>query len=485
MKSSFIREVTLYRYRYVLGYIAFGILLAGLLAFGIEQVPRGLTNDEMASAVTSVNVNPLHPTATNVIDAPYHHVQKLSIQLFGLTPLAIKLPSILIGAATGVALIFMLRRWFRTNVAIITALIVVTSVGFLSMARTGSPIIMPTFWTVILLLAATYMLHADSYRFIWKLFSLGSLAMLAYSPLGIYPCIALAIAGLLHPHVRNRLRQGKWWKNLIIAIITLGILAPLIIACINTPRVALQLLGFEGVDFAWSDVGSSLWTLGGQLFNFTTNHTGPIVTPLFNIATTILLLLGLLKLFTARYSARSYMLFIWLALLVPVLILRPDALLLIIVPSTLVLAIGIESLIRQWYDLFPRNPYARIGALLPLSVLVFSITGMNVSRYFLGHQYGSSSSFHAELPAVRETLENKKLGKDKPVALVVPPQQVAFYDLMRRQYPRASVSSQLSSSANSQIILASSTEQRKDTPSQIVTNDSASEQALLLRVYTQ
>lgn len=486
MKTTFLREVTLYRYRYILGYICFALLLFALLLLGIEQAPRGLTSAELDSSVASVSVNVLHPVTTNVVDAPYHLLQKASIQVFGLTPTAIKLPSIILGAIMGVSIILMLQKWFRKNVAIITAVIVVTSVGFLTLARTGTPMIMTAFWTVMLLLSATHVLHTSKHRFFWKLFCFACVALLAYSPFGIYPLLALAIAGIFHPHVRYRLKQGKWWQHVILAGLVVIILAPLAVAVIFSPHIALILLGVDQLSqFSLSALPSTALGIAGDLFNFTRNTVGAIITPLFGIATTILLLLGILKLCTASYSARSYMLFIWGFLLIPVLLLRPDMILLVLIPSTLVLAIGIETLIRQWYDLFPRNPYARIAALIPLTVLVFSIVGINMERYFYGHHYNpQTSEFHAELPAVRDVLRANKDNVQTKGTIIVPENQVAFYDILRREYPKLRVAAAPADIPASPVVALNGTNTMTGEPRLIVTSDLAEEQyGVLLRTY--
>ncbi len=489
MKTTFLREITLYRYRYIVGYIAFGILLLALLLLAIDQAPRGLSQAEMNSAVTSVNVSVFNPTATNVVDAPYHILQKASIQYLGLDPIAIKLPSIIIGAITGVAIILMLQKWFRKNVALITAVIIVTSVGFLSLARAGTPMIMTAFWTVLLLLGATHVLHAEKHRFMWKLFCFICIALLAYSPFGIYPLLVMVIAGIIHPHVRHRLKQGKWWQHLISIVTVLIILAPLIVATINTPSIGLQLLGADKLnEFQLNQIPGNAKEVVSTLFNFTSNATGIIAKPMFGIATSVLLILGLLKLFTASYSARSYMLFIWSILLIPLLLIRPDALLLVIVPATLILAIGIETLIRQWYDIFPRNPYARIAALIPLTILVISIVGINMERYFYGSHYSPiAAGFHAELPAVRANLQSHQLGKEKAVTISVPESQVDFYDLLRREYPKVSVNSNPTNAKPPLFVLNSTSPQFTDhAPTRIVTSDlSQDDQAVLLRVYSR
>ena len=485
VKSSFIREITLYRFRYIIGYGFFAVLLFSLLLFGLNDFPRGISDSEMQSATTSVHINVLTPKANNVIDAPYHLMQKASIQLFGLTPFAIKLPSVVLGVISGLALIVMLQRWFRRNVAVITATLMSTSAGFISMARLGEPLIMTTFWTIILLLASTYVLHKTRGVFFWKVICFVSVGLLLYSPLGIYPLIAMFIAGVLHPHVRHRLKQGTWWQFVIIAGAFLVSVTPLTIAMVHDLQVGLQLLGVSNISLHFWDLYDAAKTVLPNMFNYQQSHLGAITTPLFGLTSTALLLLGFLKLFTVWHSARSYMLFIWLLLLIPALLFNPSAILMIIVPAALIMAIGVETLIREWYGLFPRNPYARIAALVPLSILLASVVMTNVERYYYGNHYSASTAFHAELPAVRAALSRNDINRAN-IHLVVPDKQVAFYDILRREYRSLTVSSLVGDASAERTLLVTAASPSQPTqviPYRILTND-LSKNAALLRVYT-
>jgi hypothetical protein len=181
------------------------------------------------------------------------------------------------------------------------------------------------------------------------------------------------------------------------------------------------------------------------------------------------------------------MLLIWLALLIPVLLLNPSALPMVLTPAALIMAIGIETLIREWYGLFPRNPYARIAALLPLTILLASVVITNIERYYYGNHYtiDKTSAFHAELPAVRTTLDQNIVNKSSN--LIVPEQQTAFYDILRREYGQLKVSSHVgdSSTKANLIVIASSPEQPIGlVPHRITTND-LTENSVLLRVYNR
>ena len=92
MKPSLFRELTLYRYRYAVGYGLFIVFLLGMLLTDIGSVPSGISDSEMRSAVASNALNPFIPHASDVISLPYHLLQKLSISLLGLSPFSIRLP---------------------------------------------------------------------------------------------------------------------------------------------------------------------------------------------------------------------------------------------------------------------------------------------------------------------------------------------------------------------------------------------------------
>lgn len=348
---------------------------------------------------------------------------------------------------------------------------------------------MPTFWTVILLLASTFVLHSRRVAYLWKAACFISVGLLLYSPLGVYPLIAMAIAGLLHPHVRHRLKQGKAWQFLLIAVLFGIIVTPLAVAIVKDPHVGLQLLGLADVNLHPAQLFDNLKHVASGLFNIGQTQVGTIVKPIFGLTTAALLLLGFLKLCTATYSARSYMLFIWLLLLVPVLLLNPSDILIVMTPAILVMAIGIETLIREWYGLFPRNPYARIGALIPLAILLGSVVTINIERYFYGNYYTVTNlaTYHRELPSVRKAVITKGFSfSTGNTQLVVPANQMAFYDILRRENKKLRVSDQVGTqNGNSLLVVAADAMQTPTTePYRIVTSDTASS-GVLLRLYTK
>jgi hypothetical protein len=454
MKSSFLRELTLYRFRYYIGYGLFAALLVLILTVNVTSIPNGLTDAEMNSAVASNQISLTAPHTADIVNLPYHLAQKVSISLLGLTPLAIKLPSILLAFVTGVTLAFMLSHWFSRNVAVLASLLACTSVPFITMGRTGAP---------------------------WKFAALASAILLLYTPLGIYPFVALTISGLLHPHIRHQIKRTKPWQIAVFALLSIILLAPLVVAAIVHPAVLLAITGVDSFITSFGALQASVASLAKTFFSFSQSYIGVGIAPYFTFTIAALMLLGLFRVIKDHYAARSYMLLIWSGIAMAIIVLIPSQTHLIFAPAILFLAIGVETLIREWYRLFPRNPYARIGALIPLSIIVIGTITVDVSRYFDGHLYTPHvQGFHAELPAVREAFGNDA-GSTK--RLVVPADQVNFYDILRREYPHLTVATSTVQDATvRQAVLAGATDQPDKPPTTIFTGP-LQDDGVLVRVF--
>jgi hypothetical protein len=476
--------MTLYRYRYVIGYGTFFTVLALALLTYVTTVPYGLTQNEMNSAVTSMHLNLRAITPLNLVDVPYHILQKASISFLGLTSFSIKLPSILVAFGTGVCLVFMLRKWFRDNVAVISSLLAVTTVPFLSGGRTGTSLIMTFFWTSLLLLAATNALHTRRFAAIWKVTGLIAALALLYSPFGIYPLIALAVSGILHPHVRHMFRTTRKAAYILYGAIGAIALSPLVIGAVAHPNILVTLAGIQLETITWGKLADNT----RQLYGLFVNPLGPamrgdFIVPLFGTSTLAIMIFGLLKTIFDHHSARSYMLFIWLGFLLPLIFLNPTTPFVIFIPCILLLAIGTETLIREWYDIFPFNPYARLAALIPLVILLGSIMSTNMFRYFYGHMYAPNGSYaHDELTAIRKVIDRKDINKSSVLLAVADNQK--FYDLLRRDYPKLQVSEKAEVPAKGTLIALGDRAINGEVPYRIVTNGRSTD-AHVLSVYTK
>lgn len=482
MKSSLVQKLTLYRYRYILGYGLFFVILVYLVSFAISTIPSGLSVAEMQSVASAGQLNWGQFSPSQVIDLPYHALQWLSINFLNLSTFSVRLPSVILALASGAILVLMLRRWFRDNIAIISGLMAISTVLFLTIARSGSPMIMSVFLTLLLLLAATRILHAKKRTLPWKIVACAAVALSLYSPLGIYPVLVYAAAGVLHPKVRLILRKMKPWKLIISALVAVLIATPLVWAVFRDSSVAITILGLNET---WAPM-ESLRSIGSALFGLTEGVFAGYMTPVITMAGMIIIILGFLKTCVEFHSARSYLVLSWLVVLAPLLILDPTKLYMLFAPLVLLSAIGTETLIREWYKLFPRNPYARITGLIPLIILIGGLVYTTADRYFLANQYDAQIvyTYNQEFEAVRNAVNERSAHQ---INLVVAPTEVNFYNVLAQEYGGLSVTVTPNKDYDTLIITRDgyklwNVDKSNLVPKQIVTNGRSMD-ALMLRIY--
>lgn len=416
-----------YRWRYYIGYSLSALLLIVFLLFIGFNVPGGLSDREMQSVVTSTSLGVGQPETLAIPNAPYYIVQKISLEIFGVTNVSIKLPSLIFSFIASIGAVLLLRRWFRPSVALLATLLMITAVDFLFLAQNGTPEIMYIMWSVWLLYAATQVTNKDAkYPKFWKFLFFAIAGLSLYSPLSLYLLVAIVGAALIHPHVRFIIRQISPASFLTYGILFLTLMAPLAYLTSLRPELVLELLGKPA---SWPpDIMANIATLFHRYIDFINPSSGELLTPAFEPGRLILLGIGVWQLARTHHNARSYTIAAWLLLLSPILIISPEYSSITFVPFLIVMASGIYFIIRSWYDLFPRNPYARATGLLPLVVLVGVLVLSSVDRYIYGYRYDPDTSSHFS----QDTKElNRYLDKIKePIALVVAPEKLNYYTIV-------------------------------------------------------
>ena len=375
----------LYRWRYIIGYSAIGILLAGLLLFAGLYLPGGISAQEMESVVKSSSLSLSDTSTLAITNLPYYAFQKALFSVFGVSIFTIKLPSLLLALVSALGLIMLLRRWFKPNIAVLASLIAVSTGQFLFIAQSGTPSILYVFWPIVLLLLGTQITRVKKLRFLWKVVFMVAAGLSLYTPLAVYPLVAILIAVALHPHLRNAVRRLSNLRLTVVSMIFLAVIAPLVYLIISSPSLVITLLGLPTV---WPiDFIENAKLLLTQYFMFWSPSVTYILTPIFGLGSVLLIGLGTYRLIRTRETTRSYLVIAWLLCLSPILLLNPSYTSVMFVPSILLLAAGLTSLIGYWYRLFPLNPYARIAGLIPITLLVGALILTGLSRYAYSYHY--------------------------------------------------------------------------------------------------
>lgn len=375
----------LYRWRYVIGYSLIGLLLAGLLVFAGLYLPGGLSDAETRSVVRSAAISFNDPSTLAITNLPYYLLQAGIFAVFGVSIFTIKLPSLLLALASAIGFILLLRRWFKPNIAVLASLIAISTGQFLFIAQSGTPSVLYIFWPVALLLLGTQITRVKNRRLLWKLLFAITAALSLYTPLSIYPLIAIGLAVIFHPHLRNVLRRMKPVRLVIVSMAFAVLVAPMVWFMVTTPSLGVALLG---IPTQWPpDLLANANTVLRQYFLFWKPSDTEIMTPVFGLGSVLLITLGLYRLVRTRETTRSYLIIFWIVCLTPVLLLNPSFTSVTFLPSMLMLAAGLTSLISYWYRLFPLNPYARILGLIPITILVGALIITGLLRYGYGYHY--------------------------------------------------------------------------------------------------
>jgi 4-amino-4-deoxy-L-arabinose transferase-like glycosyltransferase len=410
----------IYRFRYWIGYITVGLLLAGLLVFAGLYTPGGISDQEVTAVIKSSQITITDVSSLAITNLPYHLLQQASFELFGVSDFSIKLPSLILALLSAIGLILLLQRWFKPRIAVLASMIAISTGQFLFIAQSGTPGILYVLWSVWLLLLATLIAKRSRPSLLWKILFFVVAALSLYTPLSIYAMIAMGFATVLHPHLRYVIGQLSKVRLLWGALIGALIVTPLVIGIVRTPELALQLLGIPA---QWPDIPANLSLLFHQYFGFMAATTTGLMTPVFGLGSMILIAIGTYQLIKTRDSTQSYLIIIWLLCLLPILIINPLYTSITFLPLVLLLATGLSSLLGYWYRLFPRNPYARIAGLVPLVVLVGVLMLSGLERYVYGYHYDPKTvpNFSRDLSL---------LPKDT-TQLVVAPSQAAFYNVVQ------------------------------------------------------
>ena len=466
-----VTDYMLYRWRYLIGYAVMVAAIGAVFYLVGLHVPGALRQAELDSAIKSgsLSMETLEPSM--VIDLPYHILQRVIFILFGVSIVTIKLPSIIIATLTTIGIFLLVRTWFRRNVAIIATITAATSTQFLFLLQDGTPHIMYSFVTIWLLFASTYVTRNKAFSTLWKVMTGVLMATALYTPLGIYLVIAILTTAFFHPHIRYtilRFSRPRLWIGIFLALVSL---TPLIYAAIIDRNVLFTLIGLPVGEI---HLMRNLTEVVLDLFGYTAQSTTYFLRPAYSLGLFLLILVGVYKLITYKYTARSYIALILGLVMAPLVLLNPERLYDLFPLACLMIALGVATLITDWYKLFPRNPYARIAGLVPLGVLIVGIVYSGVIRFTGNYLYNGAilSHYSTDVRHLRHVLAANQ-ASPTTTKLVVAKEEVAFYALMAHYDKRFTVT-QIGNPVSAPVTILSHNAYRlaKPTtePTQIVSN---------------
>lgn len=420
MKKTRISDFWFYKYRYQLTYGGLFLAFLSIIIYTIFVSPNALTSKEIESATLSANLSFSNIFSSEILNFPFRILQNLSISIFGLSNFSIKLPAILISIATVFAIIKLSHAWFSKGTATLAAILAIASSQFFFIAQNGTPEILYIFYPILLIWLGAKFLETKKKRTLFPLATV--LALSFYTPLSIYIVLAFGLTILAHPHLRFALNREIEKKKRIIAMATFGvILLPLIVAVVRDFSIIKTIFGIPNS----LNIFENLGILISNLFSFSSKSSNGVVSPIINPPVAILIAIGLYFTFSAKHTAKSYLVNIWSVILLVVCLINPNLTAILFVPIFILTITGLQSLIQTWYTIFPQNPYARVAGLIPISIFIASLLFISLNNFRQNYIYSPDvvSNFNQDLRILLEETSGER-------NLLVSKSEANFYGIL-------------------------------------------------------
>ena len=393
----------------MISYVVLGIAFVALLLTMPMFAQNGLSAGEIESATSSYYLGKNGILNGDLVDLPYRLLQKASIVIFGLSAYTIKLPSIIIGLLMGFLLILLLNRWFKNNVSLLASCLIILSTPFLFLAGSGTPLIMIVFWPILLLWLGSKIQGEKHPRPIYCFAFILAMLLSIFTPYMIYFAIFCVIFVLLQPHLRFVLKSLPKVPLIICILIALAGFSMLGISIYHHPEILSELFfskNFQIGDF-FKNIGIGL----SRMFSWHSSLEGVFLAPLISLPTFALALIGLFSTTKGFFASRNSIATILIVFCLIITGFNPDAIIFFILPFSILVAHGVKYLLEKWYGLFPENPYARISALLPLTILFGLMILPGLLQYYYGYRYNPNvvDEFSDNLTIIRKNLTNEHL----------------------------------------------------------------------------
>lgn len=409
MKKIVISRLFLYRYRFVIGYVLLGAAFIALLVCLPLFAQTGLSEAEMNSATNSYYLGKDGILNGDLVDLPYRLVQKFSIMLLGLSAYSVKLPSVLVGLLLGLMLILLLNRWFKSNVSLLASCLIVLSTPFLFLAGSGTPLIMIVFWPTLLLWLGSKIQGEKRPKPLYSFMFALAMLLSIFTPYMIYFAVFCVVFVLLQPHLRFILKNLPKFPLILVGLIIIGGFTLLGISIAHHPEVVKQLLASPDyqVDRFLSNIGQGL----APMFSWHSSTEGVLLSPLLGLPTFALSLIGLFSTTKGFFASRNSIATLLIIFCFLITGFSPENIVFFILPFSILVAHGIKYLLEKWYGLFPENPYARVSALLPLTILFGIMIVPGLLQYIYGYRYNPNvaDAFNYDLGIIKKNLTNETL----------------------------------------------------------------------------
>lgn len=391
IKKRDLDKIFLYKHRFVIGYVLLIIAFLAMIFILPAVWTIGISKGEMQSVIASQNLSFNGILKGDIINLPYLALQKLCILIFGLNSYAIKLPSIIFAVALAFFLVLLLNRWFKSNVALVSSILIVLSVPFLYMAGVGEPVVLSVLMLVIILWIGSKIHKETKPKPVWLVAFSFLLVVSLMVPQMIYFAIAVVLYAVINPHFRFTITQQKWFiKILIFLNIMIG--AGIFGVLIANHKIGEILFSGHGINIGTFFGNIQRGTLPFFMWNGVADSS--LLSPLIGLPVFAVIVVGVLANLKKFFRTKVFLATGLVGFGLFITGINEKNALILVVPAAILLAYGVRYIFNRWYEIFPENPYAKLFALLPISVFLGTVMINNFSHFMFGYKYTPTVAYY-------------------------------------------------------------------------------------------
>lgn len=358
--------------------IIVGVAALGLLCYHLLRlVPFGPS--EQARSLGSATLSAIK---NDTLFGPIKGVQIFILKITE-NDIYIRLASVAVGLVAAVLLYTMLRKWYTARVSLLTSAMFITSSWFLHQGRLANLDVL--YLTTLPAVLVAFMLLISKRNDRKLPFAALLIALTLYSPGSWLFIVFGAIA--IYKVILKSIKTISLKIKLLSTGLFLVTLLPLIYSFVLKPSQIVRWLGFDtNQDLTTRAIGSNFIEIPKQLFLSGPDNPGHwlVGTPIFDILSTSLIILGLYAYATGYYASRQKLVFGSTIISVLFIGLGNVATLSLIIPLLyLVIANGIAYMLQSWFTVFPRNPVARPIGIVLLVLVIAGSCFYQLNRYFV------------------------------------------------------------------------------------------------------
>ncbi len=344
----------------------------------------GYINLSPIEATVATNNSLLRNIAADPVNLPYKISDWVALHLpFGSFEARARLASVAIALACGGVFYWLVRRWYGSRNAILSTLLFLASGWMLQTGRYGTGLVMLSLMVLALIAVASLVSNGRPHGRTLLLYSAVCAAAM-FVPGGLW--FVLATTLVIRPKLAGHIKAARRFHLILASALTATASIILMAGLIIRSGQALAWIGLpmqfpEALILAKQAIGglSYLIVRGPFLPEFWLAHT-----PVLDVASTGLLLLGILFYFKNRSNARVQLLAAFAGISVLMIALNGAHALSYMVPvAYLTIASGLAYLSQRWFSVFPHNPFAGSLAYIAIGIMLISVGNYHAQRYFI------------------------------------------------------------------------------------------------------